>query len=174
MHFSTFSNTWLGTATLSRTSFTRDPCTSRGWERRRLTSCPIFLCHRLTFQNPHEPPVHYMKSASLRDALALSAWRSLLPIAFAISMAVAIGVPWIASKTGLPVADSTFAPTTLPTSFPTLPTSSPSAEPLTWSPGHSLAVKLRHKRRDLPPIPDRRKPPRSLISSSRARQTRSC
>lgn len=118
---------------MSRTSFTRDSCTSRGWERRRLTSCPIFLCHRLTFQNPHEPPVHYMRSASLRDALALPAWRSLLPIAFVISMVVAIGVIWIASETALPVADNTFASTTLPTSLPSLPTLLPSAEPLTWS-----------------------------------------
>ena len=63
-----------------------------------------------------------MRPASLRDALALSTCRALLPIAVAISFTVANGFPWITSETALPVADNTFAPMTLPTALPTLPT----------------------------------------------------
>ena len=85
---------------------------------------------------------HSMGPASLRDALALSTCRSLLPIAVAISFAVAIGFAWITSKTALSITDNAFAPTTLPTplpTLPTLPTSFPTFVPLagqlTWSLG---------------------------------------
>lgn len=61
---------------------------------------------------------HSMGPASLRDALAPSTCRSLLPIAVAISFPVAIGFAWNASKTALSVTGNAFAPTTLPTFVP--------------------------------------------------------
>lgn len=79
------------------------------------------------------PPIRSMRPASLRDALALSTCRSLLPIAVAISFAVAIGFAWIASKTALSVTDSAFVPTTLPTTITAIPDIIPDICSASWN-----------------------------------------
>lgn len=74
---------------------------------------------------------HSMGPASLRDALALSTCRSLLPIAVAISFLSRLDSLGLHRKTALSVTDNAFAPTTLPTLLTTFPTFVPLAGPLT-------------------------------------------
>ena len=70
----------------------------RATQHVRRPSSPICCCMRFSTSFPRVSPIRSMRPASLRDALALSSCRSLLPIAVAISFAVAIGFAWIASK----------------------------------------------------------------------------
>lgn len=74
---------------------------------------------------------HSMGPASLRDALALSTCRSLLPIAVAISFLSRLDSLGLHRKTTLSVTGNAFAPTTLPTLPTSFPTFVPLAGPLT-------------------------------------------